>query len=62
MDGVYVEIAEEIAVENIFMFGMNVDQVNVERTKMYNGFRDYVGSRLRSVFDTINCGTFGGDT
>ena len=62
MDGANVEIAEEIGVENMFVFGMNVDQVNDERTKMYNGFRDYVGSRLKRVFDTINCGTFGGYT
>lgn len=36
MDGANVEIAEEIGVENMFVFGMNVDQVNDERTKMYN--------------------------
>lgn len=33
-----------------------------EGAKMRGGFRDYVGSRLNRVFDTIRSGTFGGDT
>jgi len=28
---------------------------------MRSGHRDYVGSRLNRVFDTIRSGTFGGD-
>jgi starch phosphorylase len=62
MDGANVEIAEEVGEENMFVFGMDVAQVQEEGAKMRGGFRDYVGSRLSRVFDTIKSGTFGGDT
>jgi glycogen phosphorylase len=61
MDGANVEICEEVGAENMFIFGMNVDEVQAEGAKMRGGFRDYVGQRLGRVFDTIRCGTFGGD-
>lgn len=62
MDGANVEIAEEVGQENMFVFGMDVAKVQEEGAKMRGGFRDYVGSRLQRVFDTIRSGTFGGDT
>ena len=63
MDGANVEIAEEIGVENMFIFGKNVQEVAQARHKMYNeGDRSYVGGRLGRVYETIKCGTFGGNT
>ena len=61
MDGANVEIAEEIGQENMFIFGMNVQEVDVAKRKMYEGDRSYVGSRLGRVYETIKSGHFGGD-
>mmetsp|Transcript_13216 Transcript_13216/g.15814 ORF Transcript_13216/g.15814 Transcript_13216/m.15814 type:complete len:116 (+) Transcript_13216:2155-2502(+) len=63
MDGANVEICEEIGAENMFIFGKNVQEVADARHKMYaEGDRSYVGSRLGRVYETIKCGTFGGNT
>lgn len=63
MDGANVEIAEEIGKENMFIFGKNVDEVTEARKQMYEeGRRDYVGSRLARVYETIKSGKFGGNT
>jgi glycogen phosphorylase len=63
MDGANVEIAQEIGEENMFIFGKNVPEVTQARKEMYEeGRRDYVGSRLGRVYETIKCGTFGGNT
>merc|ERR1711957_1002883 len=59
MDGANVEIAEEIGEKNMFIFGERVDGVNKIRKALYEGQRDYVGSRLQKVFNTINDGFFG---
>jgi len=62
MDGANVEIAEEIGVNNMFIFGKNVAEVNEAKKKMHEGDRSYVGSRLSRVYEAIKCGTFGGNT
>ena len=63
MDGANVEISEEISQENMFIFGMNVPEVAEARRQMFDeGKRDYVGSRLQRVYETIKCGKFGGNT
>jgi starch phosphorylase len=62
MDGANVEIAEEIGKENMFIFGKNVDEVDVARKEMYGGKRDYVGKRLARVFEVIKSGQFAGNT
>jgi len=59
MDGANVEIAEEIGEENMFIFGERVAGVDACRKQMYEGRRDYVGKRLKRVFDTIKSGFFG---
>lgn len=59
MDGANVEIAEEIGEENMFIFGERVEGVNKIRAELAAGKRNYVGSRLQSVFDAIMAGNFG---
>ena len=59
MDGANVEIAEEIGAKNMFVFGANVQEVENFKHQLQNGRRDYIGSRLRRVFDVIRNGTFG---
>ena len=61
MDGANVEIAEEVGTDNMFVFGMNVEEVHKEQEKMRKGFRGYVNKQLSRVFETIKSGTFGGD-
>jgi starch phosphorylase len=59
MDGANVEIAEEIGVSNMFIFGEDVAGVNRIRKQLYEGKRGYLGGRLKSVWDTIKSGFFG---
>ena len=59
MDGANVEIAEEIGQENMFIFGANVDEVERIKASLKNGKSNYIGSRLKKVFDAIRNGWFG---
>lgn len=59
-DGANIEIAQAIDEKNIFYFGKNVDEVGRIRNSMKNGSGgDYVGGRLKEVFDSIFNNKFG---
>ena len=59
MDGANVEIAEEIGEKNMFIFGEDVAGVRRIQKQLYEGKRNYLGTRLKRVFDTIKSGFFG---
>lgn len=43
----------------MFIFGANVTEVDDFRRQLHQGRRDYIGSRLKRVFDSIRNGLFG---
>ncbi|WOG29148.1 glycogen/starch/alpha-glucan phosphorylase [Endozoicomonas sp. 8E] len=57
LDGANVEIAEEVGDDNIFIFGLTVEQVSELRHRGYNP-RDVYNccEELRSVVDWLDCG------
>lgn len=59
LDGANVEIREEVGDENIFIFGLKVDEIEHMRTEGYNPW-DYYHSdtELRQVVDQIRSGFF----
>jgi len=59
MDGANVEIAEEIGEKNMFIFGERVEGVNKIRKELWDGKKDYLGSKLKRVFETVKSGFFG---
>jgi len=59
LDGANVEMAEEMGMENIFIFGMTVDQVEDLKRRGYNAFDYYNGNpELKQVIDQIGSGFF----
>ena len=61
MDGANVEMAEEMGEENMFIFGMNVDEVESLKCAGYNA-DDYVNSNaeLAEVMEQLKSGYFSG--
>jgi len=58
LDGANVEIAEEVGPENIFIFGLNTEQVS-ELSRHYNPWDFYNGNpELKRVLDMIDSGAF----
>lgn len=59
LDGANVEMAEEMGRENIFIFGMTVDEVEALKKKGYNAY-DYYNNNpdIKQVVDQIQNGFF----
>ncbi len=57
MDGANVEIHDAVGKDNIFIFGMNVDEVNALRSSGYNPY-DFINrnEKLRRVIGLIESG------
>jgi len=59
LDGANIEIAEEVGKDNIFIFGLKVDEVNALNVKGYNPKKYYdKDDKLKKVIDLISCGFF----
>ncbi|MCC5842242.1 MAG: glycogen/starch/alpha-glucan phosphorylase [Opitutales bacterium] len=59
LDGANVEILEEVGEENIFIFGLTVEEVDELRARGYNPFDYYYNDPdLRAVVDWVGSNTF----
>ena len=60
LDGANVEICEQVGEENMFLFGMNVDQVNALWSKGYSP-QDYLSAdpQLQEVIQMLTSGVLG---
>ncbi|HUK99266.1 MAG TPA: glycogen/starch/alpha-glucan phosphorylase [Nitrospirota bacterium] len=59
MDGANIEIKNEVGDDNIFIFGMNAEEVSALRAKGYNPWDIYnTNAELKQVLDMIAAGYF----
>ena len=59
LDGANIEIAEEVGDENIFIFGLKVEEISELKKKGYDPKHYYnSNNRLKKVIDLISCGFF----
>lgn len=59
LDGANVEMAEEMGLDNIFIFGMKEDEVEDLKKRGYNAFDYYnANAELKQVIDQIGSGFF----
>lgn len=61
LDGANVEMAEEMGNDNIFIFGMTVDEVEALKCRGYDAYSYYhANPELKLCIDQIQNGFFGG--
>ncbi|MGQ8365767.1 glycogen/starch/alpha-glucan phosphorylase [Glaciecola sp. 1036] len=59
LDGANIEIAEEVGDDNIFIFGLNVDEVNALQAKGYNPYDYYYGNaEIKAILDWLDTDYF----
>ena len=62
LDGANIEIRDEVGADNIFIFGMNVNEVAALHKNGYNPWDSYnTNAELRKALDMINNGYFSPD-
>lgn len=61
LDGANVEMAEEMGNDNIFIFGMTVDEVEALKRSGYNAYKYYDSNpEIKQCIDQIQNGFFSG--
>jgi len=61
LDGANIEIMEEVGNENIFIFGLNADEVMEKKQSGYNPREVYMqNAELKAVLDMVQQGFFSG--
>jgi starch phosphorylase len=61
LDGANVEISELVGPENIVIFGMSADEVNVTRSMGYDPMKYMLDPKMREVVNMLQTGFFMGD-